>query len=486
LLPTVPVHAAVGINQQLNFQGRLLSNAGAVVADGNYNMRFKIYQDGPGNVAGDTGGSLMWTEKWENQLSNPIVVKNGYFSVALGSTCAFTGGSCQSNTNTAIDWNQSVLWLSMDVGGTATGAVTYTGELVPMRQMASSVYAMNAGQLGGLSSAQFVQLAQGVQTDSSTTNASIFLNKTGTTANILDLQRGGADVAVINNAGQTVFRPQTDAVTALQVQKAGTTTAVLDVDTSNSRVGINTAAPDADLSFGAGANRTIDVVAQTASNTAGDNLSVAAAAGNGTGAGGTLALAGGAGGATNANGGNVTISGGAKTGTGTGGSVIIKPQASNDSLTAFQIQNAAGTPMLTANTTNSRLQVANTTSLELGAAELDSPYGGIGQISNLLTFTQAFDNANWTKTNVTVTADDGSSNPAPDSTTTADKLVSTSATATVAETSATAPTNASYTFSWCWDQPPVYTTPWEVTPKVSLFRAFMPTGRYMLAAPIAG
>jgi hypothetical protein len=238
----------------------------------------------------------------------------------------------------------------------------------------------------------------------------------------------------------------------------------------------------------------------------------------------------------------VTISGGAKTGTGTGGSVIIKPQASNDSLTAFQIQNAAGTPMLTANTTNSRLQVANTTSLELGAAELDSPYGGIGQISNLLTFTQAFDNANWTKTNVTVTADDGSSNPAPDSTTTADKLVSTSATATVAETSATAPTNANYTFSvWLktnsstqpftlkidgsgsgsgtatsytattdWQRysvtqntngftgfikpvititnnsATVYTTPWEVTPKVSLFRAFMPTGRYMLAAPIAG
>ena len=57
--PGVPVaQAAAGINKTINFQGRLLNAQGAVVADGNYNMEFKIYQDGPGNVAGDTGGTL--------------------------------------------------------------------------------------------------------------------------------------------------------------------------------------------------------------------------------------------------------------------------------------------------------------------------------------------------------------------------------------------------------------------------------------------
>ncbi|HSX02720.1 MAG TPA: hypothetical protein VLI05_05415, partial [Candidatus Saccharimonadia bacterium] len=51
-----PAVAATGINQQINFQGRLLNAAGAVVADGTYNMEFKIYQDGTGTVAGNPGG----------------------------------------------------------------------------------------------------------------------------------------------------------------------------------------------------------------------------------------------------------------------------------------------------------------------------------------------------------------------------------------------------------------------------------------------
>src|SRR5689334_9583511 len=79
---TGTAQASAGINQTINFQGRLLNNAGAVIADGNYNMEFKIYQDGPGNVAGDTGGSLKWTEDWQNNTSSEgVTVKNGYFSV---------------------------------------------------------------------------------------------------------------------------------------------------------------------------------------------------------------------------------------------------------------------------------------------------------------------------------------------------------------------------------------------------------------------
>src|SRR5438067_1836728 len=87
-LQPMPAQAAAGINSQINFQGRLLNAAGAVVADGNYNIEFKIYQDGPGNVAGDTGGTLKWTEDWVYGTGSPdnrVVVRNGYFSVNLGS-----------------------------------------------------------------------------------------------------------------------------------------------------------------------------------------------------------------------------------------------------------------------------------------------------------------------------------------------------------------------------------------------------------------
>jgi hypothetical protein len=236
-IPNSPSDAAVGINNTINYQGRLLNASGAVVADGNYNMRFKIYKDGDGTVAGNTAGApagtLLWTEKRENFNSQGIVVKNGYFNVSLGTLCAFTGGSCQGNTNTAIDFNLDTLFLSADIGGTSVGATpTYDGEMLPMKRLSASPYALNAGKVGGLASSQLVQLAQGVQTDASTTAASIFINKTGTTASILELQRGDTDVLLVDNAGLVTFRPNADNANALKVLNAANTEQVLSVDTT--------------------------------------------------------------------------------------------------------------------------------------------------------------------------------------------------------------------------------------------------------------
>ncbi len=76
--------AAAGINQQINYQGRLLNASGAVVPDGRYNVEFKIYQDGAGTVAGNTGGTLKWTEDYvyaSNAPDSRLTLKNGYFSV---------------------------------------------------------------------------------------------------------------------------------------------------------------------------------------------------------------------------------------------------------------------------------------------------------------------------------------------------------------------------------------------------------------------
>src|SRR3954447_10234736 len=83
-----PANAAAGINQQINFQGRLLNAQGATVPDGFYNIEFKIYQDGDGQSAGDTTGSpagtLKWTEDHLNNGSQGVTVKNGFLSVQLG------------------------------------------------------------------------------------------------------------------------------------------------------------------------------------------------------------------------------------------------------------------------------------------------------------------------------------------------------------------------------------------------------------------
>src|SRR4051794_29377615 len=63
--------ASTGINQTINFQGRLLNSQGATVPDGNYNIQFKIYQDGDGLSASDSTGSPAGSLKWtENYLNN--------------------------------------------------------------------------------------------------------------------------------------------------------------------------------------------------------------------------------------------------------------------------------------------------------------------------------------------------------------------------------------------------------------------------------
>jgi hypothetical protein len=272
--------AAASINAQMNFQGRLLNSQGAVVPDGFYNMQFKIYQDGDGQSVGDTtgspAGSLKWTETYMNNAGQGIRVQNGFLSVQLGSVTPF---------GTNINWNSDTLWLSMNIANTNATCTPFAscspdGEMTPMKRLSSTAYAMNASYLGGIASSAFLQIGQGVQTDSTSTS-SIFLNKTGVSGNLMQLQAGGSNIFTISFGG--------------------------------------------DATFGANANHTLSV-ANAASGVAGKALTIAGgAAGTGASAlvGGNLVLQGGAGGGTNGNGGNVLLDAGAKNGTGTDGSVNI-------------------------------------------------------------------------------------------------------------------------------------------------------------------
>lgn len=210
--------AAVGTNETINYQARLLTSTGATVPDGTYNIEFKIYQDGDG-VLGGGDETLEWTETRTG--SNRVVVKNGYFSVYLGSVTPF---------GTSIDWNQDTVWLSVNIGGTASPS--YDGEMSPFIRFSSTPYALNSKYLGGLASSNFVQLANGVQADASTTNTSIFVNKTGGTANIMQLQRGGTDVLTITNSGQLTFKPNSDDANALRIQNATAGETLFSADTT--------------------------------------------------------------------------------------------------------------------------------------------------------------------------------------------------------------------------------------------------------------
>lgn len=317
LMLSVVSRAAPGVNKTLSFQGRLLNASGGVVADGHYNIQFKIYQDGSGTSAGNPGGSLKWTETYINNGSNSgVEVINGYFSVTLGSVNTF---------GTSVDWNQDTLWLSMNVAGSSASCTTFNsgtcvadGEMTPMKRITSTPYAINSGQLGGKTADNFVQLSQGVQEDAANNSNSIYINKTGTDGNFLQLQNAGTDAFTINKQGSVTLgaseSPQT-----IQVATAAT-------DENGTHLGIT-----------------------------------AGAGGSGSGSGGgSLILQGGSGGGTNGDGGSIHVDGGNKTGSGTGGSVFIgQNYASNISIGGAQSQSiqigttAAGTTDVTIGATNS-------------------------------------------------------------------------------------------------------------------------------------
>jgi hypothetical protein len=357
-----PAFAVTGTNEQINFQGRLFNAQGAVVPDGFYNVQFKIYQDGDGqsanNATGSPAGSLKWTESWLNSNGKGIRVKNGYMSAELGSVNAF---------GSQIDWNQSVLWLSMNIGNTNTSCTPFTscapdGEMLPMKRLSSTPYAMNAAKLGGLTSAGFIQN----QNAAAQTTTNFWIDGSG---------RAGS-LQATTSVSTPALRASTDGTSAIQIQNATGSSTIMNVDTTNGRIGIGTgtSAPTATLQVGGtltsaggaislndssnfsvsigggtstgaltignsantttlGSNTisigsatsasTIEKTAQTAADTSGAGLTIKGGAGNGTGTGGQVTIQGGNGGTTNANGGNLLLSGGTASGTGTSGLVVI-------------------------------------------------------------------------------------------------------------------------------------------------------------------
>jgi hypothetical protein len=226
--------ATAGINNTLNFQGRLLSASGAVVPDGNYNMEFRIYQDGTGTAqynggtyASPTG--LDWSEDWLVGNSQGVSVKNGYFSVNLGSICPLGGSTCQGQVNSGVNWNDTALWVSMDVANgtnsTASCATTQSafhssctpdGELLPMRSVATAIYAESAAELGGIKASGFIQNTASPQTGGANID---YVSKAA--GNI------GAQIqsAVSGTAAVLVLKDNTSSTgDLLQLQPSGSTT----------------------------------------------------------------------------------------------------------------------------------------------------------------------------------------------------------------------------------------------------------------------
>ena len=229
-------HAYAATSDNLNFQARLETAAGAIAADGYYNLEFKLYTT-------TSGGSALWTETYTG--ANKVRVANGYITVNLGSLTSFPS---------TIPWDQQ-LYLTMNVGGTGASA-SWDGEMNPRLKLTAVPYAFNAKTASELTKSnvsgtllstlsiqaptggnQLFQIpdqgAGGTYTllTQNTANGAYIQNQNGAAqaANYWINGTARADTAIITPA----LRPTADGTTAFQIQNAAGTATVMNVDTTN-------------------------------------------------------------------------------------------------------------------------------------------------------------------------------------------------------------------------------------------------------------
>ena len=232
-----PVHAAV--NEQITYQARLYTSAGAPVSDGTYSLKFSLY-DAP------IGGAPIWTAAGVPAAPSAlsVTVVNGGFTVRLGDV---TSGQ---NALSSVDWSREALFLGITVGSDS--------EMSPRRRLTSAPQALYSANS---------QLFQGMSASSTAYGGSALftLNQTSSdtptgTRTTLEVRSQGADNSLdylfraVNNKGATVFSVNRQgAVTTtgpLIVYQAGATSTFYGALT----IGTTTVAGRLDSRFSLGTN----------------------------------------------------------------------------------------------------------------------------------------------------------------------------------------------------------------------------------------
>ncbi len=237
LLCVGPKTALAANPTTVNFQGKVVNSDGTNVTDGTYSFVFRIYNtSSPTPTTACSGDATCLFEETQSSVS----VTSGTFQVELGSTCSgglVASNSCTKSAAGGLNFSSNnSLYLTLQFNGDTSG--THGGFMWPVIHLTSAPYAYyadNAGTLTGLPAGSFVQLAQGLQTDSSSSNASIAINKTGTTANIVTLQRGGTSVLTVDNGGALSITPVGNNIGAIIRQTTGTATSgnIFDIQGAN-------------------------------------------------------------------------------------------------------------------------------------------------------------------------------------------------------------------------------------------------------------
>lgn len=275
MILTHQANAAQTVPYKVNYQGRLTNAAGSPMADGQYNMTFRLY-----SVL--SGGAATWTETRET--TNRVTITNGQFAVQLGAVSALTPAMFSSQP----------LYLEVELPtpasatcSTASCGVYTEGAMTPRQALASSPYAMNSDTLDGIDAPSFARrdadnTFTGLQLFKNTSNAVgsfgvqnvagsniLTVNTTNQRVGIGDITAGGGPIAALEvksasgetlpalivnnngsgsialfqNAGTDIFSLASTggtlsatSTTAFTIQKAAGSDVLLKADTSNNRL----------------------------------------------------------------------------------------------------------------------------------------------------------------------------------------------------------------------------------------------------------
>jgi hypothetical protein len=238
-------YATAGINQKINFQGKLVNSSGLNVSDGNYDVVFTLYDD-------PSAGSTIWTETW-NSGTSQVSVTDGIFRVALGTHSSMA----------SVDFNQDALYLGVKVGADS--------EMTPRIRFTSVPYAFVAKTVVD-DALDFAQLKDQLNLDASTTitadNAEVFtISNTGTgNSFVVEDMANDTTPFVINSSGLVGIGDSSPDAT-LNILS---TTEQLRLDYDDSNYASFTVNSSGDLAidlFDASANRTLSIANSDATYT---------------------------------------------------------------------------------------------------------------------------------------------------------------------------------------------------------------------------
>jgi hypothetical protein len=162
--------AAAGINKVINYQGKVSSIGGSAVANGSYNIRFKIFD-------ASANGNELWSESWTNSTTR-VTMTGGLFSVALGTHTSIA----------TLNFNADNLYLQVEFDPGNDGI--FEEVFSPRRRFGSVPYAFNTDTIDGLDSTDFIRKNQ-----QNIMTGSITINNTTSTALTV---RGALSGAIIH------------------------------------------------------------------------------------------------------------------------------------------------------------------------------------------------------------------------------------------------------------------------------------------------